>query len=719
MSRSINNKAQGKKVPGIETELRSPKYFFNRELSFLEFNKRVLKEAESQEHPLLERLKFVSIFSSNLDEFFMIRIAGLKGQIQAGVVELSMDGMTPQEQFTEIRKRLVEMYAKQQDILLNQIIPELESNGIHFHDLKKLTKKDLEYLNEYFCKTILPVLTPLSLDPGHPFPRIINRALNIIFLLKDNQKKSEDKRIAFLQIPAFLPRFIELPNKKGKHFVMIEQLIKSHADKLFPGLTIEAANPFRVTRDADFELAEDEAEDLLKEIAEQIKNRIWGSAIVRLEVSKSMPKYLVDVLMKTLAIDDDDVYTLGRPLHLVDLMQLLNIEKRELKDKPFKTRVYPQFAGEGDDIFDALKQNDLIVHHPFDSFTNSTLKLIKTASKDPKVLAIKITLYRTGSNSPIVDALKTAAENGKAVTAFVELKARFDEDANIVWARELEKAGCHVVYGVIGLKTHCKICLIIRNEEEGIQSYLHLSTGNYNSTTARIYTDLGLFTTNKDFADDAIQVFNFLTGYSYHKDWKSLIVAPAGLRKKLVELINRETELHTDDNPGHIFVKLNSIAHVEVTQALYRASQKGVRIQLLVRGICCLKPGIKGVSENIEVRSVIGRFLEHSRVFYFKNNGDEEIYISSADWMTRNLHKRVELMFPVYDAKLKKDMKNLLKLYWKDNKKSWRLKPDGSYELLEPNNGEEPFSAQKYFFDELFKIKKRKKLRPLPKNIPH
>jgi len=570
-----------------------------------------------------------------------------------------------------------------------------------------------------YKRQILPVVTPLSLDPGHPFPRIINRALNIIFLLQDNQKKPSEKRIAFLQIPAFLPRFVKLPGKKGHQFVLIEQLIKSHADKLFPGLTIEAANPFRVTRDADFEIAEDEAEDLLKEIAEQIKNRIWGSAVVRLEVSKSMPEYLVKVLMKTLDIEEDDVYVLGRPLHLVDLMQLLNIDKRELKDKPFKTRVYKQFENEGDDIFNALKEKDLIVHHPFDSFTNSTLKLIKTASTDPKVLAIKITLYRTGTNSPTVDALKVAAENGKAVTAFVELKARFDEDANIVWAKELEKVGCNVVYGVIGLKTHCKICVIVRKELDELKSYLHLSTGNYNSSTARVYTDLALFTTNKDFSDDAIQVFNFLTGYSYHKDWKSLIVAPGGLRKKLVELINRETELHTKENPGFIFVKLNSIAHEEVIQALYRASRKGVKIQLLVRGICCLRPGIEGISDNIEVRSIIGRFLEHSRVFYFKNGGDEEIYISSADWMTRNLHKRVELMFPILDTDLKKDMYNLLKLYWMDNTKSWRLLPNGSYELIQPKENEKPFSVQNYFFMDLFKKKKKKKLGPLPKINPN
>ena len=706
-----------KEVKSNGIDLNDTKYYLNRELSFIEFNKRVLREAELPEHPLLERIKFVSIFSSNLDEFFMIRVAGLKRQIQAGVVELSHDGMTPEEQFLEIRKRLLELYAKQEKILLNQLLPELEKEDIHFHELKNLGQEDLDYLDKYFCEKVLPVLTPLTLDPGHPFPRIINRALNIVFVLNDKQKKSTEKRIAFLQIPGFLPRFIQLPHRKGYHYILIERLIQWHAYTLFPGLTIEAANPFRVTRDADFELAEDEAEDLLKEIAEQIKNRIWGSAAVRLEVGSSMPQFLVDILMNTLELTKDDVYVLSRPLNLVDLMQLLKIEKRHLKDKPFKTRVHPQFYGEGSEIFDALKKKELIVHHPFDSFTNSTLKLIKTAANDPDVLAIKITLYRTGSNSPVVNALKQAAENGKAVTAFVELKARFDEDANIIWAKELEQAGCHVVYGVLGLKTHCKICVIVRKENEKIISYLHLSTGNYNSTTARIYTDLALFTTNPDFASDGIHLFNFLTGYSYHKEWKSLIVAPMGLRKKIIELINREAELHTPENPGLIFVKLNSIAHGEVTRALYRASQKGVRIKLLVRGICCLVPGVPGVSENIEVRSIIGRFLEHSRVFYFKNGGDEEIYLSSADWMTRNLHKRVELMFPIHDKHLQKEMKKLLEIYWKDNVKAWRLKPDGTYELLQPKDGEKPFSAQEHFLNELFKIKKRKKLRILPKHV--
>jgi polyphosphate kinase len=712
MKRAVNTRIK-------EPDLSSPIYYFNRELSFLEFNKRVLAEAESKEHPLLERLKFVSIFSSNLDEFFMIRVAGLKGQMQAGVVDLSMDGMTPEEQFLEIRKRLLPLYVRQEDILLNQLLPEFERNGIFFLDINKLDEKDKDYLNKYFCDKVLPILTPLTLDPAHPFPRIINRSLNIGFSLIDRHKKTIERIIAFVQIPAVLPRFIQLPGKKGYHFVFVEQLIKANAGILFKGLEIEAASPFRVTRDADFEIAEDEAEDLLKEIAEQVKNRKWGSAAVRLEVSKSMPEYLLERLIKSLDIDDDDVYVHTRPLNLTDMWQLMKIDMRQLKDKPFLTHVIKPFLADGPELFEKLRKQDFLVHHPFDSFTNSTLKLIQTASTDPDVLAIKITLYRAGLNSPVVDALKKAAANGKAVTAFVELKARFDEENNINWAKELEEVGAHVVYGVLGLKTHCKICVIIRREASGLKTYMHLSTGNYNSTTARIYTDIGIFTTNKEIADDAIHLFNFLTGYSYHKEWNKLIVAPSGLRKKLVELINRETELHTPENPGFIFAKLNSIAHEEVTQALYRASQKGVKIQLLVRGICCLKPGLKGVSENIEVRSIIGRFLEHSRIFYFKNGGDEEIFISSADWMTRNLHKRVELMFPAIDDNLKLKLKELLEIYWKDNKKSWKLMPDGSYKLLQLKAGEEPFTVQEHYINELLKDKrKKKKFAPLTKNKP-
>ncbi len=684
-----------------EIDLGAPEYYFNRELSLLEFNKRVLKEASDKSHPLLERLKFSSIFSSNLDEFFMIRVAGLKSQISAGVMELSYNGMTPKEQLQEIRKRLVPMYAEQERILMDDVFPELEKHDINIHNFDDLQPAEKEFLSGHFDESIMPVLTPLSLDPAHPFPRLINRSLNIAFVLSDKVKGGVEKRIAFLQIPAVLPRFVRLENKKGNHFVLLEQIIKEYADMLFPGLTVDTANTFRVTRDADVEIAEDEAEDLLSEIAEQIKSRRWGRAVVRLEVSSNMPDYLVNLLMNALELEPNDVYVHNRPLNMPDFMELSSLGIRNISDIPFKTRVLPELSIDGVSTFDAIKKKDLLVHHPFDSFSNSTLKFINEASNDKDVLAIKVTLYRTGKDSLIVRALKNATENGKDVTAFVELKARFDEEKNIDWARELEQAGVHVVYGVMGLKTHCKIAMVVRREKEKLKTYLHLSTGNYNHVTARLYTDIGLFTAKEDYGREAMYLFNYLTGYSHHKDWNKFIVSPVNLRETVVKLINREAELHTPENPGLIIVKMNSLAHKQVIQSLYRASQKGVTIKMNVRGLCCLKPGVKGVSDNIEVRSILGRFLEHSRVFYFKNGGDEKIFLSSADWMTRNLHRRVELMFEIESKELKKSLLKLLKLYWKDNTKSWRLLPNGNYKRISPAANEKPFAVQEHFLNEL------------------
>ncbi|MDQ1265504.1 MAG: polyphosphate kinase [Bacteroidota bacterium] len=688
-------------APLGEIDLKSPEYYINREISFIEFNKRVLEEARDKRHPLLERLKFLAIFSSNLDEFFMIRVAGLKGQIAAGVVELSYDGKTPHLQLLEIQRSLLPLLKLHEDLLMNDVMPGLEKQGIVVHDFSSLSSKETENLNHYFCESVLPVLTPLSLDPAHPFPRLLNRSLNIAFVLNDKEISSPGKKVAFLQVPPFLPRLVKLDRKKGFHFVLLEQVIKAFADTLFPGLEIEATNTFRVTRDADIEIAEDEAEDLLAEIAEQIKHRRWGTAPVRLEVSAYMPEYLVSLLKQSLDLEDSDVYILQRPLSLPDFMELVKLDIRQIKDIPFATRPLPEFLPDGINIFDAIKKHDLLVHHPFDSFTNSVLKFINKAADDPDVFAIKITLYRTGSNSAIVAALKRAAENGKHVTAFVELKARFDEENNIIWAKELEETGVYVVYGVIGLKTHCKIAMIVRREAGRMKTYLHLSTGNYNQVTSRLYTDIGFFTSREDFAADAIHLFNYLTGYSHYKDWRELIVAPIDLRKKIIELIRREADLHTPENPGFILAKMNSIAHRQVIPELYSASQKGVKINLLVRGICCLKPNIPGISENIEVRSILGRFLEHSRIFYFKNGGNEEFYLSSADWMSRNLHKRVELMFPVYDVKLRERLRSMLELYWKDNLKSWRLMYDGHYKRIKPAESDELFCAQDYFLDEI------------------
>lgn len=685
--------------------LSASELYFNRELSLIEFQRRVLSEAENPKQPLLERLKFCAILSSNLDEFFMIRVAGLKSQVSGDVVELSYDGMTPKAQLKEIRRRLIPIYKKQEQIVRDQIFPELAKNGIIIEHYKNLPETDKAVLKEYFINEILPVLTPLSLGPANPFPRLINRSLNVAFALSEEKDGIREQHVAFIQLPNVLPRFVQVTGYDDTRYVLIEHIIISFADIIFPGLKTEAANTFRVTRDADFEIAEDEAEDLLSEIAEQVKQRSWGKAAVRLEVTSKMPDYLAKLLMKALELAPDDVYIHDRPLNLSDFMELMKLDKRNLKDIPFVSKKIAEFSGDSDTLFDYLKSNEVLVHHPFDSFTSSTVKLISDAACDPKVLAIKITLYRAGSNSEVVESLKKAADNGKYVTAFVELKARFDEEKNIIWARELEQSGAHVIYGVPGLKTHCKICLIVRRENSKLKTYVHLSTGNYNQITSRLYTDVGYFTSNEKFGKDATYLFNYLTAYSYHTDWNHLIVAPIDLRLRVLELIDREIELHTPENPGMIFAKMNSLAHREVIPALYRASQKGVKIKLLVRGICCLKPGLAGYSDNIEVKSIIGRFLEHSRIFYFKNAGNEEFYLSSADWMSRNLHRRVELMFPILDPNLKEQLWKILNIYWEDNVNSWRLNSSGEYEKVMCEEGEKQISAQDYFLDEIRNLK--------------
>lgn len=687
--------------PEKSINLDSPEFFFNRELSLLEFQSRVLAEAEGKRHPLLERLKFLIILSTNLDEFFMIRVAGLKSQAANDVLELSFDGMSPEQQLLEIRRRLAPMYKQQEQLLIKDIMPELEKNGVVVHSYKNLDEDDSKHLKKYFIEDVLPGLTPLSLGPANPFPRLINRSLNIAFVLKDKKGHHHEKHVAFVQIPAFLNRFVRLEWHDGYHFVLVEQIIIAFAELLFPGMEVEAANTFRVTRDADIEIAEDEAEDLLSEMAEQIKLRRWGRAAVRLEVTVNMPTYLANLLMNSLDLEPNDVYVHERPLNLGDFMDLLKLDLRDLKDAPFATRQIPDFVNPDFSIFDALKNRDYIVHHPYDSFTHSTLNFMNSAADDPDVLAIKITLYRTGMNSGIVAALKRAAENGKYVTAFVELKARFDEEKNIIWAKELESVGAHVVYGVPGLKTHCKAALVLRRESGKLKSYLHLSTGNYNQVTAKLYTDIGYFTSNEKFCRDATYLFNYLTSYSRYDEWNEFIVAPINLRNRIIELIDREAEKHTPDNPGLIIAKMNSLAHKDVIQALYRASRKGVKIKLLIRGINCLIPGIPDVSDNIEVRSTLGRFLEHSRIFYFRNGGNEEFYLSSADWMSRNLHRRVEIMFPIHQKNLRKILLNILNVQWNDNKCSWQQMRDGSYERLTPGENETPLCSQQYFLNEI------------------
>ena len=675
----------------IDTE--KYEYYLNRETSLIEFNRRVLLEAEGDKHPLLERLKFISILSSNLDEFFMIRVAGLKTLIAAGIEELSYDGKTPQQQLTEIREKLLPIYEFQSVLWNEQIMPDLNKEGVFIHRFDSLTKREIRNLREYFINQVLPVLTPLILDSTHPFPRLIERSLNIGFIIVDETTKFTEKNVAFLQIPVLFDRFIKIPRDNGFHFVLLENLIRENADLLFPGLIVEAANTFRVTRDADIEISADEAEDLLSEIEEQLKQRKFGRAAIRLEVNVNKPQELVNILKGYLDLDDEDIYVIKRPLKMPDFMNLTKLDLAHLKDKLFYSRIPPELQYYN--IFEAIRKNDIFLHHPFDSFSNSTLRFITESAKDKDVMAIKITLYRVGSNPLIVKALKDAAENGKDVTAFVELKARFDEENNIIWSRDLEQSGVKVIYGVVGLKTHCKIALVIRKEANNLKSYVHIGTGNYNHITSRLYTDFSILSDEEDLGNDAIHLFNYLTGISKYNSWKELVIAPSNLLNSIVAKIENEIAISTPENPGLIIAKMNQLAQREVIQALYRASIAGVKVKLIVRGVCCLRPNVEGVSENIEVRSVIGRFLEHSRIFYFKND-ETQYYISSADWMTRNLHKRVEIMTPIHSKKIQKRLSNILDIYWKDNTKSWILQQDGTYTKIECEKEEDRFSAQAY-----------------------
>jgi polyphosphate kinase len=682
-------------------DLTAPEYSINRELSWIEFNRRVLEEADDQTNPLLERLKFLAIFSSNLDEFFMVRVAGLKEQLDAGVVKLAQDGMSAQEQLQDIRNLLLPLIQRQSHLLTKEVLPALAEEGVVIHPYAQLNSRDKNFLEEYFYEKIFPLLTPLAIDAGHPFPQVLNRSLNLLFVVEDNTSEAE-RRAAVLQVPGVLPRFIRIKRRTGHHFVLMEEVIQAHSDALFPGLTMRESYTFRVSRDADIAIAEDEASDLLTEMEEQVRQRRWGAA-VRLEIDERTPEHLRELLMNLLDLTKDDVYAVSGPRNIVDFMTLTGLDIRPLKYVSYSTRTTPRFQSDTPSaLFHSIRQQDMMIHHPFDSFTNHTVRFMMAAAEDPAVLAIKITLYRAGGKSPVVEALTKAAQNGKQVTAFVELKARFDEENNIIWAKELERSGVHVVYGLVGLKTHAKMAMVVRREEEDkIRTYIHLSTGNYNQTTARIYTDLAYFTAREDFASDAINLFNYLTGYSQCRDWKEFAVAPLTLRDSIIELIRRETEMHTPENPSEIVVKLNALVDETLIRTLYRASQKGVKVRLLVRGVCCLRPGMPGVSENIEVRSIVGRFLEHSRILYLRNGGEEEIYLSSADWMPRNLYRRVEVMFPVLEPSAKRQVKHILSVYWRDNVKARRLSPEGVYTKLHPAEGEEPFNAQQHFLDEL------------------
>lgn len=690
-------------VPNVD--LHDESLYFNRETSWIEFNARVLEEAEDVSHPLFERLKFLSIFSTNLDEFFMIRVAGLMEQRESGVTEFSSDGATPAEQLREIRQRLVPLYKRQARIFLDDILPQLHAEDVHIHGCEHLTAEEQSELEQDFVDNIMPVLTPLALDPGHPFPRLLNRSLNIIFVLNEDVDGEVEMRTAVLQLPSVLPRLLRISRSSGDHFVPLEDVIQSHAGILFPGLTLRETHVFRVTRDADVEIAEDEANDLMTAVAEGIRQRRWGTDAVRLEVGSDMPKFLQTLLLKSLSLTAGDMYTTDAPLNLQGYLELTKLDRRRLKDAPFTSRIPQELAADSAQFFDLLQEGDLFVHHPFDSFTNTVVRFITQAGADHDVLAIKITLYRAGGKSPIIQALKEAAALGKDVTAFVELKARFDEENNIAWARELERAGVHVVYGVVGLKVHCKVCLAVRKEGLQVKTYAHVSTGNYNLTTSRLYTDVGIFTGDQRFERDFVQLFNLLTGYSKYTEWQYLGVAPVNLRQRFKSLIEREAEIAAAGGEAHIIAKLNALSDPSMVRALYRASMAGVKIDLIIRGICTLRPGIPGVSENIRVRSILDRFLEHSRVFYFHNAGNSEYYISSADWMPRNLNRRIEMLFPVLDAKVQGQLMEVLDLYLQSYSHARFLQPDGSYVRPEGYRKEESFRVQQVL---LRKARKRK-----------
>jgi polyphosphate kinase len=687
---------RSKKTP-LEINLNDPQYYFNRELSWLEFNHRVLQEAHNENSPLLERLKFLAIFSTNLDEFFMVRVAALKQQVEAKVSKLSPDGLTAQEQLEAVSQHLRPLVAKQHQHFEKVIRPLLNQASIHIIDYIDLNQEQRSYLQTYFEQQIFPVLTPLAVDPGHPFPHISNLSLNLAVVVKNPE--TDEELFARVKVPRVLPRFLPLPEElsftpNGSPAkwagVPLEQAIAHNLESLFPGMNIQEYYPFRITRDSALDLEEDEADDLLEAIEQELRKRRVGGVAVRLEIQPQTPEVVRRRLMRELELAESDVYENDGLLGLGSLMSFLALPMPELKDPPWKSVIPPRLQKLGSfnspstdsnfDFFAAIREQDLLVHHPYHSFSSTVLRFINDASRDPDVLAIKMTLYRTSGDSPIVNALIAAAENGKQVAVLVELKARFDEENNIYWARRLEGVGVHVVYGLSGLKTHSKVVMVVRSEGDRIRRYAHIGTGNYNPKTARLYTDLGLFSCREDLAADLTDLFNYLTGYSRQRSYRELLVAPVNMRDRTLALIRREMEqTQSSSIPGRIIAKMNSLVDPQIIATLYEASRAGVQIDLIVRGMCSLRPQIPGISENIRVISIVGRFLEHSRIYYFHNQGEEEIYIGSADWMPRNLDRRVEAITPVRDPDLAKDLEEILGITLADNCQAWELQSDGSY----------------------------------------
>ncbi|MDJ0902524.1 MAG: polyphosphate kinase 1 [Xenococcus sp. MO_188.B8] len=699
------------KTTDLNIDLYDAQYYFNRELSWLEFNRRVLHEALDERTPLLERLKFMAIFSSNLDEFFMVRVAGLKQQVEAGVTKLSIDGLTPTEQLTAIGDRLRPMVQEQHQHCEQVLRKKLINKGIHILDYVDLNQEQRTYLNQFFEEHIFPVLTPLAVDPSHPFPYISNLSLNLAVVVKDPDL--DEELFARIKIPRVLSRFIPLPKELGQRLrgkvvvwtgIPIEQLITHNLEYLFPGMNIQECYVFRVTRNADLEVEEDEADDLLLAIEKELQKRRIGGSAVRLEIQSSVPEHIRSTIIGELALEANDVYDIDGLLGLGNLMSFLALPLPKLKDQSWSPIIPPklhrlQNIEDGEDFFRLIRNGDLLVHHPYYSFSGSVQRLITEAASDPDVLAIKMTLYRTSGDSPIIKALIAAAQNHKQVAVLVELKARFDEENNIIWARKLENAGVHVVYGLVGLKTHTKITLIVRQEENKIRRYVHIGTGNYNPKTAKLYTDLGLISCREDLGADLTDLFNFLTGYSRQKSYRKLLVAPVNMRDRMTAMIHREMEHAQNGGKGRIVVKINSLVDKQIIATLYEASNAGVEIDLIVRGICCLRPGVKGVSENIRVISIIGRFLEHSRIFYFYNGGEEEVYIGSADWMTRNLSRRVEAITPIEDSSLTADLHEILGIMLADNRQAWELQPDGSYIQRKPSKDRQAQSTHKILME--------------------
>lgn len=681
----------------------NPQYYTNRELSWLKFNQRILYEARDKENPIFERIKFLAITSSNLDEFFMVRVASLKDQVHAGYKKKDIAGMTPEKQLAEINHETHEFVNLQYSTYNRSLLPLLKQNQIHLISKhEQLSKKQGDYVDRYFEDNVYPVLTPMAVDSSRPFPLIRNKSLNLGLMVQ--KKDSEEMEFATVQVPSVLSRVVEIPAEEGRAVIFLEEIIERNIEKLFLNYDILCVHPFRIMRNADLSIEEDEAEDLLKEIEKQLKKRQWGEAI-RLEVEDGVDKNLLKLIRKELGIAEEDIFYINGPLDLTVLMKVYGLDGTdEFKETLFTPQPVPEIPADMD-IFEAIRKQDILLHHPYQTF-DPVVNFIKTASRDPQVLAIKQTLYRVSGNSPIIAALANAAENGKQVSVLVELKARFDEENNIGWAKMLEKAGCHVIYGLVGLKTHSKITLVVRREEDGIRRYVHLGTGNYNDSTAKLYTDNGLLTCRQDIGEDATAVFNMLSGYSEPKAWNKLAVAPLWLKDRFLYLIEREIKFAKMGEPAHIIAKMNSLCDPEIIEALYKASAAGVQIDLIVRGICCLRAGIKGVSEHITVRSVVGTYLEHSRIFYFRNGGVEEFYMASADWMPRNLNRRVEILFPIEQDNLKTKTKHILDCMLRDTMKAQIMDADGNYDRVD-RRGKELFGVQEYFCQQALAETKR------------